>query len=112
MFEPREESKALHHRGVWPRPLSNDELTKVKLAIAARDGFPTDSENSFDRTSEEWIDMESAMAESHIFAIRSEVFEQSVIRIFIVAQSNVLILLVLKANDEELGNLEVEYESV
>jgi len=112
MFEPREESKALHHRGLWPRPVGVVELEKLKVAIATQNSFPTDSDNAFQRTHEEWISMEELLAESHVFVIKSKVTDtQEVYRIFVILQSNLLIFSVYKAHTEELDDLEFEYES-
>ena len=63
-----EESKALSNRQQWPSKLSEEQLTKLKLALAEQYGFAVDSDNAFVKTSDEWIEMEEALGRCY-FAV-------------------------------------------
>lgn len=111
MNNPQEESKALHHRGQWPTPIGAEELRKLKLAIATHDKLKLTSDNSFDRTSEEWIAMEDVLSESSVFVVRQTVFGNPVNRIFVITPSNLLSFITYKFHKEDMSDLEFEHDS-
>ena len=63
-----EGSSAITETKNWPSKISEQELSALKVAIAAHEEFPVDSDNAFKRDSEEWIGMEEALGQC-MFAV-------------------------------------------
>lgn len=115
MTNIREESDALHKRSMWPRPINASELIKLKLAIASREEFPLNSDNSFNRVCDEWVEMEEVLNESHVFVLRTNIGDETgdefVNRIFIVAPIRFTHLQIWRFFKDDLSDLEQDFDT-